>query len=94
MQAKVPRNFKIPDNDLYDGTTDPRHHLSNFKSRMYLVDASDAIHSKVLTQLNCAPSQLHPNSWAFLWAYECLMQFLEFPSSLNIFFLLFQSKCV
>ncbi|XP_072077906.1 uncharacterized protein [Arachis hypogaea] len=28
--------------DLYDGTTDPKHHLSNFKSRMYLADASDA----------------------------------------------------
>ncbi|XP_072084458.1 uncharacterized protein [Arachis hypogaea] len=28
--------------DLYDGTTDPKHHLSNFKSRMYLAGASDA----------------------------------------------------
>ncbi|XP_072081052.1 uncharacterized protein [Arachis hypogaea] len=42
MKAKVPNNFKTPDMDLYDGTTNPRHHLSNFKSRMYLADASDA----------------------------------------------------
>nr|XP_025692700.1 uncharacterized protein LOC112794956 [Arachis hypogaea] len=32
--------------DLYDGTTDPKHHLSNFKSRMYLADASDATRYK------------------------------------------------
>ncbi|XP_072054867.1 uncharacterized protein [Arachis hypogaea] len=32
--------------DLYDGTTDPRHHLSNFKSRMYVADAFDVTHCK------------------------------------------------
>ncbi|KAL4307414.1 hypothetical protein AHAS_Ahas16G0275900 [Arachis hypogaea] len=32
--------------DLYDGTTDPKHHLSNFKSRMHLADASDATRCK------------------------------------------------
>ncbi|XP_057733871.1 uncharacterized protein LOC130949059 [Arachis stenosperma] len=42
MRVKVLRNFKSPDMDLYDGTTDPKHHLSNFKSRMYLADTSDA----------------------------------------------------
>ncbi|XP_015965411.1 uncharacterized protein LOC107489158 [Arachis duranensis] len=41
MKAKVPRNFKSPDMDLYDETSDPIHHLSNFKSRMYLADAYD-----------------------------------------------------
>ncbi|XP_015962029.1 uncharacterized protein LOC107486000 [Arachis duranensis] len=46
MKAKVPRNFKSPDMDFYDGTTDPKHHLSNFKSRMYLADASDATRCK------------------------------------------------
>ncbi|XP_072087133.1 uncharacterized protein [Arachis hypogaea] len=35
--------------DLYDGTTDSRHHLSNFKSCMYLVDTSDATHCKAFT---------------------------------------------
>ncbi|XP_057739708.1 uncharacterized protein LOC130956722 [Arachis stenosperma] len=49
MRAKVPRNFKSPDTDLYDGTTDPKHHLSNFKSRMYLADASDATHCKAFS---------------------------------------------
>ncbi|XP_057758939.1 uncharacterized protein LOC130979496 [Arachis stenosperma] len=46
MKAKVPRNFKSPDINLYDGTTNPKHHLSNFKSRMYLADASDATRCK------------------------------------------------
>ncbi|XP_015956200.1 uncharacterized protein LOC107480559 [Arachis duranensis] len=46
MRAKVSRNFKSPNMDLYDGTTDPKHHLSNFKSRMYLADAFDATRCK------------------------------------------------
>ncbi|XP_057723368.1 uncharacterized protein LOC130939266 [Arachis stenosperma] len=46
MRAKVPINFKSLDMNLYDGTTDPKHHLSNFKSRMYLADASDATRCK------------------------------------------------
>ncbi|XP_072088784.1 uncharacterized protein [Arachis hypogaea] len=32
LRVKVPRNFKSPDMDLYDGTTDPKHHLSNFEA--------------------------------------------------------------
>ncbi|XP_057739847.1 uncharacterized protein LOC130956936 [Arachis stenosperma] len=47
MRTKVPKNFKSPDMDLYDGTTNSKHHLSNFKSRMYLMDASDATRCKV-----------------------------------------------
>ncbi|XP_072064511.1 uncharacterized protein [Arachis hypogaea] len=55
MRAKVPRNFKSPDMNLYDGTTNPKHHLSYFKSRMYLADASDATHCKAfLTTLTKA----------------------------------------
>ncbi|KAL4328151.1 hypothetical protein AHAS_Ahas13G0171400 [Arachis hypogaea] len=43
MKAKVPKDFKAPDMTPYDGTSDPSHHLSNFRSRMYLTEASDAI---------------------------------------------------
>ncbi|XP_015952926.1 uncharacterized protein LOC107477428 [Arachis duranensis] len=46
MRAKVSRNFKSPDMDLYDGTTDPKYHLSNFKIPMYLGDAFDATRCK------------------------------------------------
>ncbi|XP_015956215.1 uncharacterized protein LOC107480572 [Arachis duranensis] len=46
MRAKVQGTSKAPDMDLYDGTTDPKHHLSNFKSQMYLADATDATRCK------------------------------------------------
>ncbi|MED6147685.1 hypothetical protein PIB30_046070 [Stylosanthes scabra] len=46
MKAKVPKNFKNPDMVLYDGTSDPCYHLSNFRSWMYLAGASDATRCK------------------------------------------------
>ncbi|XP_015970439.1 uncharacterized protein LOC107493921 [Arachis duranensis] len=49
MKAKVPKDFKALDMTPYDGTSDLSHHLSNFRSRMYLTDASDA--PTTLTQM-------------------------------------------
>nr|XP_029149667.1 protein EARLY FLOWERING 5-like [Arachis hypogaea] len=46
MKTKIPKDFKPPDMTLYDGTSDPSHHLSNFRSRMYLTDTSDATRRK------------------------------------------------
>ncbi|MED6148537.1 hypothetical protein PIB30_054051 [Stylosanthes scabra] len=46
MQAEVPKNFNCLEMALYDGSTDPMHHLSNFRSRMYLAGASDATRCK------------------------------------------------
>jgi len=46
MKAKIPKNFKPPDMNLYDDTSDPSHHLSNSRSRMYLTEASDATRCK------------------------------------------------
>ncbi|XP_015959937.1 uncharacterized protein LOC107483831 [Arachis duranensis] len=46
MKGKVPKDFKALDMTPYDGTADPSHHLSNFRSRMYLTDASDASRCK------------------------------------------------
>ncbi|KAL4287882.1 hypothetical protein AHAS_Ahas19G0230600 [Arachis hypogaea] len=46
LKAKVPEDFKSFDITLHNGTSDPSHHLSNFRSRMYLTDASDAIRCK------------------------------------------------
>ncbi|XP_057746852.1 uncharacterized protein LOC130966103 [Arachis stenosperma] len=48
--------------DFYDGTTDPKHHLSNFKSRMYLADTSDATRCKAFqTTLIKAPMKWFDN---------------------------------
>ncbi|XP_072061501.1 uncharacterized protein [Arachis hypogaea] len=49
---------------------------------------------QILKQLNCAPSQLHPNGWAFLRSFEVLMEFLEELPSVSLFFSLFQAKGV
>nr|XP_025620269.1 uncharacterized protein LOC112711739 [Arachis hypogaea] len=46
MKAKVPTDIKAPDMTPYDGTSNPSYHLSNFRSRMYLTDASDATRCK------------------------------------------------
>ncbi|XP_015955262.1 uncharacterized protein LOC107479664 [Arachis duranensis] len=42
MKAKVPKDFKAPDMDPYDEASNPSQHLSNFRSRMYLTEDSDA----------------------------------------------------
>ncbi|MED6161173.1 hypothetical protein PIB30_058234 [Stylosanthes scabra] len=43
--------------------------------------------------MNCAPSQLHSNSWAFIKAFEILMEFLRCQPSFG-FFSMFQAKGV
>ncbi|XP_072087195.1 uncharacterized protein [Arachis hypogaea] len=48
----------------------------------------------VMTQMNCAPSQIHPNGWAFIKCFEILMEFLEVETDLELFFSLFQVKGV
>ncbi|MED6211153.1 hypothetical protein PIB30_070893 [Stylosanthes scabra] len=48
----------------------------------------------VLRQVNCAPSQIHPNGWGFVRAFEVLMEYLEEKPSLEVFFYLFQAKGV
>ncbi|XP_057747487.1 uncharacterized protein LOC130966682 [Arachis stenosperma] len=46
MKVKVPKDFKDPNMTPYDGTFDPSNHLNNFRSRMYITDASDATRCK------------------------------------------------
>ncbi|XP_057747647.1 uncharacterized protein LOC130966842 [Arachis stenosperma] len=46
MKTKILKDFKLPNMTLYDGTTDLGNHLSNFRSRMYLTDASYAVRCK------------------------------------------------
>ncbi|MED6168864.1 hypothetical protein PIB30_015698 [Stylosanthes scabra] len=49
----------------------------------------------VLRKINCAPSQIHPNAWGYMRAYQILMEYLgELPSLLEVFFYLFQAKGV
>ncbi|MED6132425.1 hypothetical protein PIB30_018815 [Stylosanthes scabra] len=48
----------------------------------------------VLRQINRAPSQIHPNSWAYMRAFQILMEYLGETPSLEVFFFLFQAKGV
>ncbi|XP_072054488.1 uncharacterized protein [Arachis hypogaea] len=48
----------------------------------------------VLKQMNCAPSQVHPNGWAFIKCFEVLMEFLGIEPEVELFFSLFQAKGV
>ncbi|EHA8590342.1 hypothetical protein COCNU_scaffold017266G000020 [Cocos nucifera] len=43
MQEPVPQNFKLPQLESYDGTSDPVDHLEAFRTMMLLHDASDAM---------------------------------------------------
>ncbi|MED6115690.1 hypothetical protein PIB30_093131 [Stylosanthes scabra] len=48
----------------------------------------------VLSQLKCAPSQIHPNGWAFIRGFEVLMAYLGQKPLLEVFFSFFQAKRV
>ncbi|MED6145545.1 hypothetical protein PIB30_026273 [Stylosanthes scabra] len=48
----------------------------------------------VLNQLKCAPTQIHPNAWAFIRGFEILMEYLGTTPLLEVFFSFFQAKGV
>lgn len=47
---------------------------------------------EILRTLNVAPSQLHPNCWAFLRSFEILSRGLNIPASAYSFFSFFNAK--
>jgi len=46
---------------------------------------------ELLTELDIAPTQLHPNSWAFVWAYQIICADLGHPASVDVFLYLFEA---
>jgi len=46
----------------------------------------------LLTELNVAPCQLHPNAWAFIQAFEILCNHFRHPPSTNVFLHFFEAK--
>jgi len=46
----------------------------------------------LLTELNVAPAQLHPNSWAFVRAFAILCCSLGLTPSVNVFLYFFEVK--
>jgi len=46
----------------------------------------------LLTEVNVAPAQLHPNSWAFVRAFVILYNYLGHPPSVDVFLYFFEAK--
>jgi len=46
----------------------------------------------LLTEVNVALTQLHPNSWAFVRAFEILCNHLRHPPSVDVFLYFFEAK--
>jgi len=46
----------------------------------------------LLTEVNVAPAQLHPNSWAFVRAFTILCDYFGHPPSVDIFLYFFEAK--
>jgi len=46
---------------------------------------------ELLTELDIAPAQLHPNSWAFVRAYQIICAHLGHPASVDVFLYLFEA---
>jgi len=47
---------------------------------------------ELLTEINVAPAQLHPNSWAFVKAFDILCGYFGQPPSVDIFLHFFEVK--
>ena len=47
---------------------------------------------ELLTELDIAPAQLHPNSWAFVRAFQIVCAHLGLPASVDVFLFLFEAK--
>ena len=47
---------------------------------------------ELLTELNIAAAQLHPNSWAFVRAFQIMCDHLGLPASVDVFLFLFEAK--
>ena len=47
---------------------------------------------ELFTEINTAPAQLHPNSWAFVWAFQILCGYLGVLPSVDVFLHFFEVK--
>ena len=47
---------------------------------------------ELLTEVNVAPAQLHPNSWAFVRAFSILCNHFGHPLSVDVFLHFFEAK--
>ncbi|CAJ2661720.1 unnamed protein product [Trifolium pratense] len=48
------------------------------------------LEAEIFGRLKVAPSQLHPNVLAFIWAYQILCRYLEVEATVSLFFYIFK----
>ncbi|MCI48146.1 hypothetical protein A2U01_0069389, partial [Trifolium medium] len=65
---------------------------SVFFDRLGIKLSLTAFECEVLRFLNVVPSQLHPNSWPFVRAFEIACDGLHVEPSLGVFFSFYQVK--
>jgi len=51
-----------------------------------------SLERELLTELDIAPAQLHPNNWAFVRAFEIICAHLGLPASVDVFLFLFEAE--
>jgi len=49
---------------------------------------------ELLTEINVAPAQLHPNSWAFVQGFSILCTHFGHLPSVEVFLYFFEAKCL
>lgn len=59
-------------------------------TRMHIRPPFTRFQQEVLARLEVAPSQLHPNAWAYIQAFELVCIHLEKITSIELFFHLFE----
>ena len=62
--------------------------FKRIKLRLPLTDFERAL----LTEINVAPAQLHPNSWAFMKAFAILCNYYGHPPSVDVFLHFFEAQ--
>ena len=65
---------------------------ATFFTKVLLCLPLSIFEKELLTKLNVAPAQLHPNSWAFIWGFIILCSQLSILPTVEVFFYFFELK--
>ena len=79
------------DNDGNDGHPSCFIYVTVFK-KVKLRFPLTRFERELLTELDIAPAQLHPNDWALVRAYQIVCAHLGHPASVDVFLFLFEAK--
>jgi len=82
------RVYMKPRTDDYDFSYVYEYMFKEYSMTFPLTD----FEAGMLSLMNIAPSQLHPNSWAFLRCFELVCSHLGFEPSLSVFTYFYQMK--